>query len=89
MAAAATDKTVIASNAAEGAVGEDGTDAVPDGVDGVDVDDPVDGVNGTPPQTPLPHITVPVMVIGLGIDGASKVCESASHPFTEHVPPPP
>jgi len=100
IAAATTDKTVLASNAAEGALRDgvdgvpDGVDGVPDGVDGVPdgvdgFEDPVEEVNGTPPQTPLPHITVPVMVLGAGIDGTSKDCESASHPLIGHVPPPP
>ena len=70
--AAATDRTIVASNAAEaGGDAAGGRDGDPDGVgddgdpDGVGDDgDPyvLDGTNGTPPQMPSEYCVVPLIV---------------------------
>lgn len=70
--AAATDRTIVASNAAEaGGDAAGGRDGDPDGVgddgdpDGVGDDgdpDVLDGTNGTPPQMPSEYCVVPLIV---------------------------
>ncbi len=62
--AAATDRTIVASNAAEaGGAAAGGRDGDPDGVgDDGDPDGPLHGKNGTPSQMPSEYSVVPLIV---------------------------
>ena len=61
--AAATDRTIVASNAAEaGGDAAGGRDGDPDGVGDDGDPDVLDGTNGTPWQMPSEYSVVPLIV---------------------------